>query len=131
MKTTNVEPLQIGGLEAATATALGSQWSFRLGAVRLNGRLYRLIFAARSLSPSVDQRFRASLQSFHLINARDSALAASETIRIVTAGGVDTPDTMAARMSFLPEPLDQFLILNGLERGAPLVQGQRYKVVAQ
>ena len=79
----------------------------------------------------VDQRFRASLESFHLINARDSALAASETIRIVTAGDVDTPDTMAARMAFLPEPLDQFLILNGLERGAPLVQGQRYKVVAQ
>ena len=46
------------------------------GAVRLNGRLYRLIFAARSLSPAVDQRFRASLESFHLINARDSALAA-------------------------------------------------------
>jgi predicted Zn-dependent protease len=131
VKTTNVEPLQIGGLEAATATALGSQWSFRLGAVRLNGRLYRLIFAARTLSPNVDQRFRASLDSFHLINARDSALAASETIRIVTAGGVDTPDTMAARMAFLPEPLDQFLILNGLERGAPVVQGQRYKVVAQ
>ncbi len=68
--TTNVETLQIGGLEAATATALGGQWSFRLGAVRLNGRLYRLIFAARSLSPGVDQRFRASLESFHLINAR-------------------------------------------------------------
>jgi predicted Zn-dependent protease len=131
VKTTNVETLQIGGLDAATATALGSQWSFRLGAVRLNGRLYRLIFAARSLTPAVDQRFRASLDSFHLINARDSTLAASETIRIVTAGGVDTPDTMAARMAFLPEPLDQFLILNGLERGTPLVQGQRYKLVAQ
>ncbi len=131
VKTTDVETLQIGGLDAATATALGSQWSFRLGAVRLNGRLYRLIFAARSLSPAVDQRFRASLQSFHLINAHDSALAASETIRIVTAGSVDTADTMAARMAFLPEALDQFLILNGLERGAPLVAGQRYKVVAQ
>ncbi len=131
VKTTDVESLQIGGLDGASATALGSEWSFRLGAVRLKGRLYRLIFAARSLSPDVDQRFRASLQSFHLINARDSALAASETIRIVTAGSVDTPDTMAARMAFLPEPLDQFLILNGLERGAPLVQGQRYKLVAQ
>ncbi len=82
--------MQIGGLEAATATARGDQWSFRLGAVRLNGRLYRLIFAARSLSPAVDQRFRASLESFHLINARDSALAAPQAIRIVAAGGVDT-----------------------------------------
>jgi predicted Zn-dependent protease len=131
VKTTDVETLQIGGLEAATAAARGDQWSFRLGAVRLNGRLYRLIFAARSLSPAVDQRFRASLESFHLINARDSALASPQAIKIVAAGGVDTADTLAARMAFLPRALDQFLILNGLERGAPLVQGQRYKVVSQ
>ncbi len=131
LKTTGVETLQIGGLDAAAATAEGDPWSFRLGAIRLNGRLYRLIFAARALSPAVDQRFRASLESFHLINARDSALAAPQAIRIVAAGGVDTAETMAGRMAFLPEALDQFLILNGLERGVALVAGQRYKVVSQ
>jgi predicted Zn-dependent protease len=131
VKTTDVETMQIGGLDAAEATARGDQWSFRLGAVRLNDRLYRLIFAGRSLSPAVDQRFRASLESFHLINARDSALAAPQTIKIVAAGGVDTVDTMAARMAFLSEATDQFLILNGIERGAPLVAGQRYKLVNQ
>ncbi len=34
-------------------------------------------------------------------------------------------------MAFLPEAADQFLILNGLERGAPLEAGERYKVVTQ
>ena len=34
-------------------------------------------------------------------------------------------------MAFLSQPLDQFLILNGLERGVPLVAGQRYKIVAR
>jgi predicted Zn-dependent protease len=131
LKTTSVEPMQIGGLEAATAVAQGEQWSFRLGAVRLNGRLYRLIFAARSLSPGVDAEFRASLESFHLINAQDSALAAAQTIKVVAAGGADTSDMMAARMPFLSHPLDQFLILNGLERDVPLVASQRYKIVAQ
>jgi len=131
LKTTSVEPMQIGGLEAATAVAQGEQWSFRLGAVRLNGRLYRLIFAARSLSPAVDSEFRASLESFHLINAQDSALAAAQTIGVVAAGGADTSETMAARMPFLSHPLDQFLILNGLERDVPLVAGQHYKIVAQ
>ena len=131
LKTTSVEPMQIGGLEAATAVAQGEQWSFRLGAVRLNGRLYRLIFAARSLSPAVDAEFRASLESFHLINAQDSALAAAQTIKVVAAGGADTSDTMAARMPFLSHPLDQFLILNGLERDVPLVASQHYKIVAQ
>ncbi len=131
VKTTQVEAMRIGGLDAATAVAKGDQWSFRLGAVRLNGRLYRLIFAAHTLSPEVDERYRASIQSFRLINARDSALAAAQSIKIVTAGSVDTPETMAARMAFLPQALDQFLILNGLERGAPLAAGQRYKIVAQ
>jgi predicted Zn-dependent protease len=131
LKTTDVEPMRIGGLEAATAVAKGEQWSFRLGAVRLNSRLYRLIFAAHSLAPAVDERFRASLQSFRLINARDSALAAAQSIKIVTAGSVDTPETMAARMAFVPQPLDQFVILNGLVRGAPLSPGQAYKIVAR
>jgi predicted Zn-dependent protease len=131
LKTTSVEPLQIGGLEAATAVAQGEQWSFRLGAVRLNGRLYRLIFAARSLSSPVDSEFRASLQSFHLINAQDSALAAAQTIKVVAAGSTDTAETMAARIAFLPHPLDQFLILNGLERDVPAVAGQHYKIVAE
>jgi predicted Zn-dependent protease len=131
LKTTSVEPMQIGGLEGATAVAQGEQWSFRLGAVRLNGRVYRLIFAARSLSPAVDAEFRASLQSFHLINAQDSALAAAQAIKIVAAGSTDTSETMAGRMAFLPHPLDQFLILNGLERDVPLVAGQHYKIVAE
>ena len=131
LKTTSVETMQIGGLEAATAVAQGQQWSFRLGAVRLNGQLYRLIFAAHTLSPAVDARFRASLESFHLLNAQDSALAAAQRIKIVDAASGDTPETLAARMSFLPSSLDQFLILNGLERGAPLVAGQRYKIIAE
>ncbi len=131
IKTTSVEAKQIAGLEAATAVAQGEQWSFRLGAVRLNGRLYRLIFAAHTLSPGVDSRFMASLDSFHLVNAQDSALAAAQKIKIVEAGSGDTPETLAARMAFLPQSIDQFLILNGLERGAPLVPGQRYKIVVQ
>ena len=131
VKTTSIEPKKIDGLEAATAIAQGDQWSFRLGAVRLNGRLYRLIFAAHDLSPAVDSRFMASLDSFRLINAQDSALAAPEKIRIVEAANGDTAETLAARMGFLPQWLDQFLILNGLERDAALVPGQRYKVVAR
>ena len=93
VKTTDVESVRIGGLEAATATARGEQWSFRLGAIRLNGRVYRLIFAAHTLTPEVDARFRASLDPFHLINAEDSALAEPESIRIVSAGQIDSSES--------------------------------------
>ncbi len=131
VKTTSIEPKKIDGLEAATAIAQGDQWSFRLGAVRLNGRLYRLIFAAHDLSPAVDSRFMASLDSFRVINSQDSVLASPEKIRIVEAAGGDTAETLAAKMGFLPQWLDQFFILNGLERDAAIVPGQRYKIVVR
>jgi predicted Zn-dependent protease len=131
VKTTQIEAKQIAGLEAATAVAEGDQWSFRLAAVRLNGRLYRLIFAAHTLSPAIDARFMSSLESFHLLNAQDSALAAAEKIKIVEAVSGDTSETLATRMGFLPQSLDQFLILNGLERDTALVPGQRYKIVVR
>ena len=99
--------------------------------MRLNGRLYRLIYAAHDLSPAVDSRFMASLDSFRLVNAQDSALAAPEKIRIVEAANGDTAETLAARMGFLPQWLDQFLILNGLERDAAIVPGERYKIVVR
>src|SRR6202034_1282606 len=118
VKTTSIESKKIDGLEAATAVAQGDQWSFRLGAVRLNGRPYLLIFAPHDLSPAVDSRFMASLDSFRLINAQDSALASPEKIKIAEAANGDTAETLAARMGFMPQWLDQFLILNGLERDA-------------
>ena len=99
--------------------------------MRLNGRLYRLIYAAHDLSPAVDSRFMASLDSFRLVNAQDSALAAPEKIRVVQAATGDTAETLAARMGFLPQWLDQFLILNGLERDAAIVPGQRYKIIVR
>jgi predicted Zn-dependent protease len=73
----------------------------------------------------------ASLDSFRLIDAQDSALTSSEKIKIVEAASGDTAETLAARMGFLPQWLDQFLILNGLERDAALIPGRRYKVVAR
>src|ERR1700759_4880818 len=78
----------------------------------------------RSFASPVASRFMASLDSFRLVNAQDSALAAPEKIKIGEAANGDTPETLAARMGFLPQWLDQFLILNGLERDAALVPGQ-------
>ena len=129
VKTTSIEPKKIDGLEAATAVAQGDQWSFRLGAVRLNGRLYRLIYAAHKLSPAINSRFMASLNSFHLINAQGFGAGRAGEDQDRRGGERRHPETLAARMGFLPQWLDQFLILNGLERGAALVPGERYKIV--
>ena len=58
-------------------------------------------------------------------------MASPEKIRIIEAAGGDTAETLAAKMGFLPQWLDQFFILNGLERDAAIVPGQRYKIVVR
>jgi predicted Zn-dependent protease len=131
LKTSSVETLKIDDLQAATAVAQGDQWSFRLGAVRLGPKVYRLIFAARALTPNIDARFRASINSFHRLSAQEAAAARPLRIQIVEAAAGDTPETMARRMAIADRPIDHFLLLNGLEPGAVLKPGERYKIVVE
>jgi predicted Zn-dependent protease len=131
LKTASVETLKIDDLPAATAVAQGDQWSFRLGAVRLGPKVFRLIYAARALTPAVDARFRASINSFHRLSQQEIATAHPQRVEIVEAGASDTPETMARRMASADRPLDQFLMLNGLERDAVLKPGTRYKIVVE
>lgn len=130
VKTNSIETLSGGELPMATAVAQGDQWSFRLGAVRLGGRVYRLIFAAHSLTPSVDARFRAAIQSFHRLRSDEATEAREMRLQIVEARPGESAETLAQRMPFEERALAQFLVLNGFEHEAPLTPGQRYKVVA-
>ncbi|HYC26302.1 MAG TPA: M48 family metalloprotease, partial [Roseiarcus sp.] len=86
VKTSSVEAMTVDDLPAATAIAQGEQWSFRLGAVRLSGKVYRLIFAAHTLTPAVDARFRASIASFHKLSPQEAGEVHPSRIEIVTAG---------------------------------------------
>ncbi|MBN9425423.1 MAG: hypothetical protein J0H09_02850, partial [Burkholderiales bacterium] len=52
-------------------------------------------------------------------------------IRIVTAGVGETIADMAARMPDQDRPAELFQLLNGLDRGAALVPGQRYKIIGE
>jgi predicted Zn-dependent protease len=129
VKTSSVEAMTVDDLPAATAIAQGEQWSFRLGAVRLSGKVYRLIFAAHTLTPAVDARFRASIASFHKLSPQEAGEVHPSRIEIVTAGPNDTADGLAARMAVSDRPLEHFLLLNGLEKGGAVPAGQRFKIV--
>ena len=54
----SVEEFTINGFPAATATADGEQWSFRLFAVRFGSDVYRFIFAAKNMTAQIDRSFR-------------------------------------------------------------------------
>ena len=129
VQTNSIETIKDADLPMATAVAQGHEWSFRLGAIRLDGRIFRLIFAAHSLTPAVDARFRASLHSFHRLKPEEAAQARPLRLQVVTAQPGETSQGFAQRMSVGGRPLDQFLVLNGLESGAPTPAGQRFKIV--
>jgi predicted Zn-dependent protease len=131
VQTSSIENTTIDGLPAAIASAQGEEWNFRLAAVKLGPDVYRIIFAAHTLSPAVDERFRAAIASFRRITPDEAAAAHPMRISIVTAHDGDTAESLSRQMAIADRPLEHFLLLNGLEDGAVLKPGTRYKVVVE
>lgn len=126
----SVESLVLNGFPAATAVARGDQWSFRMFAIRFGTDVYRLIFAARDLSPDLDRQFRAAAETFRRVSIEEADKVRPLRIRIVDVGLTDNIDKLAARMEVPDRQVERFLILNGIERGAKLSYGEDVKIVA-
>jgi len=117
------------GFEMATGVAVTPQWNFRVAVVRHEGRVYRFIFAAKFDSPAFTKAAEATLKSFRTATAKDLGQVKKLVVRTVTAGSVDTADSLARRMGGLSRGTDLFYILNNLYPGDTLVAGQKYKIV--
>lgn len=124
-----VQTIVVNGFPVATATAKGTDWAFRLAAIRFGDEVYRLIFASKTLSDEDDGRFRAAMGTFRRVTPEEARDVKPMRVAIVTAAAGDTPDLLAARMKAQDRPLDVFTVLNGLEAGAALKPGERYKLV--
>ena len=129
VQTNSIETLKDADLPTAVAIAKGDQWTFRLAAVRLGSRIYRLIFAAHTLSEPVDASFLASIRSFHRVTSEESGMARQAHIHIVTGEPGDDAASLARKMSGVADGEVTFLILNGLQGGGATPTGQRYKII--
>jgi len=127
----SVEALTINGHPAATATASGDQWTFRLYTVRFGSDVYRFIFAAKSRTDAVDRVFRDSIQSFRRMTLSEIKLAKPHRIKVVTAGPRDTVERLARRMAVSDRHVERFRVLNGLNAGDKVQPGDRVKVVIE
>ena len=119
------------GLPMASAIARGGEWSFRLAAIRLGTDVYRMIFATRALGPEADQRYRTAIETFHRISNEEAQNVKPLKLSIVSAKGDDSIDSLSARITAPDRPADYFLLLNGLERGAAIRPGERYKLIVE
>jgi predicted Zn-dependent protease len=119
----------IHGLAAATASAEGSQWSFRIVVVRLDKGAVRLIFATKPGSRDLDRAFRELADTFRPMSAAEVAAAKPLRLRVVTVQPGETPAKLARRMAAVDRPLERFLVLNGLAAGQALKPGDRVKLI--
>ena len=127
----SVRATTFNGLPAAVANASGGDWQFLVAAVRLGNDVYRIIYTSRKLTPATTSRFMTSLESFRRITTDETRSARSLHINVVRANGEETAATLASRMAVSDRPLEQFLLLNGLESAAPIRPGERYKIVVE
>jgi predicted Zn-dependent protease len=130
----NVDPasvteFSVNGFPAATATANGEQWSFRLFTVRFGSDVYRFIFATKTMTEDSDHAFRESILSFRRMSLKESRQTKPLHIKIVTVGAHDTPATMARRMAEIDHALERFRVLNGLGQHGQLKPGAHVKIV--
>jgi predicted Zn-dependent protease len=132
----NIDPNSLGefsvsGFPAATATATGDHWTFRLYVVRFGSEVYRVIFAAKNRTEAVDRTFRDSLNTFRRMSIAEMQQAKPLRLKVVTVKPGDTPERLARRMVIEDRPLEHFRVLNGLSAHAKLTPGDRVKIVVE
>ncbi|MGC5777435.1 M48 family metalloprotease [Methylobacterium sp. NFXW15] len=123
------ETREVAGHPAAFALSRGKDWTFRLAAIRLGGATYRMIMAGKG-SADPEAAFQRWVSSLEEVSAEEISALRPTHIQIVQAAGASAEE-LARRMIVADRPLDRFLVLNGLERGAVLVPGRSYKIVTE
>jgi predicted Zn-dependent protease len=124
----SVEETAINGFPAATATATGEQWAFRLFALRYGSDVYRFIFAAKNKTAPVDRSFRESVATFRRMSLKESEQVHPQRLKILTVGARDTVEKLARRMA-TDRQLERFRVINGLSATDRLKPGEKAKVV--
>jgi predicted Zn-dependent protease len=125
-----VEETTVNGFTAATATANGEQWSFRLFAVRYGSDVYRFIFAAKNKTVVADRSFRESVGTFRRMSLQESAQVHPLRLKIVTAGANDTAEILSRHMA-TDRPLERFRVINGLGPNDKIKPGDKVKIVVE
>src|SRR5216684_2315673 len=125
----STEDLTINGFPAASATAQGDQWQFRVYALRFGSDVYRFIFAAKQKTTESDRNARETVNSFRRLTLEEIQAARPLRIKVITAQPGDTVDSLAHRMAAVDRPTERFRILNGLDAHAQVKVRDLVKIV--
>ena len=126
-----MEQLSVNGVPAATATATGDQYAFRLYVVRFGSEVYRFIFAAKNRTAETDRAFRESIQTFRRLSPQEIRSTKPLHLRIVKVQPGDTVESLSARMALFDHQVERFQVLNGLDPNEQLKVGDPVKIIVE
>jgi predicted Zn-dependent protease len=127
----SVEETTINGFPAATATARGDQWTFRLYAVRFGSDVYRFVFATKRKSPDFDRSFREAVGTFRRMALSEIQATKPLRLKVVSVQPGDSIERMTARMAVADHAAERFMVLNGLQPSQALKPGEQVKIVVE
>ncbi len=130
LQPTTVNGQSLNGNDTASGVAATNQWNFRVQVVRFGGKVYRFIFAARIDSELFARGADDTIKSFRAATGSDLRQVHAVTLKAVTAGPVDSADSIARKMGPVNDATNLFYVLNNLYPGDPVTPGSAYKVVA-
>src|SRR5690606_39788966 len=102
LKAETVKAHNYNGIDMASGLAQTDQWFFRVAVMRLDGAVYRFIFAAKADSARFASGAEATIQSFRRADASDLNQIRKLTTRVVTAKSGDNADSLARQMANIP-----------------------------
>jgi predicted Zn-dependent protease len=125
----STEDLNINGFPAASASAHGDQWQFKVYALRFGTDVYRFIFASRDKTTESERNARETVNSFRRLTLDEIQAARPLRIKIITVQPGDTVESLSHRMAGVDHPTDRFRVLNGLDNHAQVKARDRVKIV--
>jgi predicted Zn-dependent protease len=125
----STEDLTINGFPAASATAHGDAWQFKVYALRFGSDVYRFIFAAKQKSTESERNARETVNSFRRLTLEEIQAARPLRIKVITAQPGDTVESLSHRMAGVDHPAERFRVLNGLDAHAQVKPRDRVKIV--
>jgi predicted Zn-dependent protease len=123
------EEVTINGMPAASTTAQGDQWQFKVYALKFGNDVYRFIFAARQKTTESERNARETVNSFRQLTLEEIQAARPLRIKVITVQPGDTVESLSHRMAGVDHPTERFRVLNGLDRKAEVKVRDRVKIV--
>jgi predicted Zn-dependent protease len=125
----STEDTTINGFPAASASAKGDQWQFKVYALRFGTDVYRFILAAKQKNTESERNARETVNSFRRLTLEEIQAARPLRIKVITVQPGDTVESLSHRMSGVDRPTERFRILNGLDAHAQVKVRDLVKIV--